>query len=88
MFRLSLVLRKGKEDIERTNSLNSMGSDSLSTSSSSPSLHRRLAQTEADTELVPSGVTESEIDAAVVETKNNADELQYQAKVNQSMHLD
>ena len=88
MFRLSLVLRKGKEDIERTNSLNSMRSDSLSSSSSNPSLHRRLAQTEADTELTPSGVTESEINAAVVETKHNAEELNYQAKVNRSIHLD
>lgn len=79
--KLSLVLRKGKEDIERTNSLMSLQNDSLHSSTSTSSLYRRLAQTENDIELVPTVPSEHEIQAAINETKVNAEELQERAKV-------
>jgi hypothetical protein len=78
LFRFSLVLCKGKEEIERTNSL-IVGSNS--SISASPSLHRRLAQTDADTKLVSDTVTESDILTTVAETQNTAEELQEKAKV-------
>lgn len=82
MFRLSLVLCKGKEDIERTNSLIAGSSDNLSLSSvSSSSLYRRLAQTESDTELISNPIIESNIHASLVETQISAEELQEKAKV-------
>ena len=81
-FRLSLVLCKGKEEIERKNSLISgSSSENLPSSASTPSLYRRLAQTEADTELVPSTITEEVIQASIAETQVNAQELQEKAKV-------
>ncbi|UJR29961.1 hypothetical protein I4U23_017508 [Adineta vaga] len=79
--KLSLTLRKGKEDIERTNNLMAGSNSSLSSLGSSSTLYRRLAQTDADTELVPNPVTESEIQAAVNETQINAEELQEKAKI-------
>lgn len=72
---------KGKEDIERKNSLLTGSSDTISASGSSPSLYRRLAQTEADTELIAGGVTESDIQASMFETQMSAQELQEKAKV-------
>ena len=73
--KLSLVLRKGKEDIERVNNL-------LATSSGSQSsLHRRQAQTDADTELISSPITDANIRASMIETQINADEFQQKAKV-------
>jgi len=79
--KLSLVLRKGKEDIERKNSLIAGSNTSLSSMGSTPSLYRRLAQTDADTEQVSTSVTESDIHAAVTETQNSAEELQEKAKI-------
>lgn len=79
--RLSLVLRKGKEDIERANSLIAGSTSSLASAGSTPSLYRRLAQTDSDTELVPNPVPESEIRAAMNETKANAEVLEEKAKV-------
>jgi hypothetical protein len=76
-----LILRKGKEEIERTNSLIANSSDSLASSTSNASLYRRLAQTDADTELAANPVSETEIRAAINETQMNADELQEKAKV-------
>ena len=73
LLRLSLVLRKGKEEIERANNLPSPTSTS--------SLYRRLPQTESDTELVPKPVSESTIHASVLETQISAVELQEKAKV-------
>ena len=81
MFRLSIVLRKGKEEIERANSLTGGSNPSLLPSVSSSSLYRRLAQTDSDTELVSGPVKESDIDAAITETQVNAEELQEKAKV-------
>jgi len=79
---LSLVLCKGKEEIERTNSLIAGSSDNLSLSSvSNSSLYRRLAQTESDTELISNPIIESNIHASLVETQINAEELQEKAKV-------
>lgn len=77
--KLSLILCKGKAEIERTNSLMNLQNDSPS--SSTPSLYRRLAQTETDTELVPNAPTEREIQTAITETKVNAEELEEKAKV-------
>ena len=54
---------------------------SISSSVSTSSLYRRLAQTDADTELIPNPVTESDIRAAVVDTQNSVEELQEKAKV-------
>ncbi|CAF1547785.1 unnamed protein product [Adineta ricciae] len=78
--KLSLVLRKGKEEIERTNILTGGSNPSLLSSVSSSSLYRRLAQTDSDTELVPGPVMESDIEAAITETQANAEELQQKAK--------
>ena len=61
--------------------------DDLASSSSTPSLYRRLAQTEADTELVPSSLTEEDIQASLIETQTNAQELQEKAKVISSNSL-
>jgi hypothetical protein len=73
--KLSLVLRKGKEDIERVNNL-------LATShGSQSSLYRRQAQTDADTELISSPITDAYIRASVIETQINTDEFQQKAKV-------
>ena len=80
-FRLSLVLCKGKEEIERKNSLLTNSSESLALSGATPSLYRRLAQTDADTELVSDSVSEGDIRAAMTETQINADELEEKAKV-------
>jgi hypothetical protein len=73
-----LVLCKGKEEIERTNSLIVGSNNSISSSSS---LNRRLAQTDEDTKLVSDTVTEFDILATVAETQNTAEELQEKAKV-------
>lgn len=79
---LSLVLRRGKEEIERKNSLISGSSNnSLSLSGSTPSLHRRLAQTDSDTELVPNPVSECQLDQSILETQISAQELQQKAKL-------
>ena len=80
-FRFSLILRKGKEEIERSNSLIAESNSSLSPAASNSSLYRRLAQTDEDTELTPNPATESELRAAVAETQMNAAELQEKAKV-------
>jgi len=80
-FRLSLVLRKGKDEIERVNNLLATSNNSLSCSTSNSSLNRRPAQTEADTELVSNIVNESHIRASVIETQMNIEELQRKAKV-------
>lgn len=80
-FRLSLVLRKGKEEIERVKYLLSASSGSLSSSPPNSSVHRRQAQTDADTELVSSQINETQIRAAIIETQNNAEELQQRVKV-------
>lgn len=80
--RLSLVLCKGKEDIERKNSfISGSSSEDLPSSVSTPSLYRRLAQTEADTELVAPTTTEEVIQASIIETQANAQELEEKAKV-------
>lgn len=82
LFSLSLVLRRGKEEIERKNSLiSSSSNNSLSLESSSPSLHRRLAQTDSDTELGLNSISECELDQAILETQLSAQELQQKAKV-------
>jgi hypothetical protein len=81
-----LILRKGKEEIERTNTLMAENNNSISSSASNASLYRRLAQTDEDTELTPNPVTESEIRAAVAETQMNAEELQEKAKVKITLH--
>lgn len=79
---MSLVLCKGKEEIERKNSfISGSSSEDLPSSSSTPSLYRRLAQTEADTELVPPTITEEVIQASIIETQANAQELQEKAQV-------
>ena len=80
--RLSLVLCKGKEEIERKNSfISGSSSENLPSSVSTPSLYRRLAQTEADTELVTPTITEEAIQASIIETQANAEELEEKAKV-------
>ena len=81
-FRVSLVLRKGKEEIERKNSLYADNA-SLSSTTSNSTLYRRLARTESDTEMQPIPVSESDIRASILETKNNAEELQQKAKVSE-----
>jgi hypothetical protein len=87
-LRLSLVLRKGKEDIERSNSLTAGSSDNLSsTVNNSSSLYRRLAQTESDTELIPNPVSESTIQASVLETQISAEELREKAKVKSNFYF-
>jgi len=55
--------------------------NSLPSSVSNTSLHRRLAQTDEDTELSPNPVSESQIRAAVLETQISAEEFQEKAKV-------
>jgi hypothetical protein len=75
--RLSLVLRKGKEDIKRINNLLT----NSNCSSSSSSLNRRQGQTGMDVELVPNTITEAFIRASIIETQNNVDELQQKTKV-------
>ncbi|CAF0865565.1 unnamed protein product [Adineta ricciae] len=65
--KLSLVLRKGKEDIQRTNHL------LASSSGSQSSLNRRYTQTESEPELPSNSV----IDAQII-----ADELQQKTKKN------
>jgi hypothetical protein len=79
--RLSLVLRKGKEDIERVNNLLATSNGSLLSSISNSLPSRRQAQTNADTELISSPITEAHIRASVIETQINAEELQQKAKV-------
>ncbi|CAF1381544.1 unnamed protein product [Adineta ricciae] len=79
--KLSLVLRKEKEEIERANSLTGGSNPSLLSSVSSSSLYRRLAQTDSDTELVSGPIMESDIEAAITETQDNAKELQQKAKI-------
>ncbi|CAF0984973.1 unnamed protein product [Rotaria sordida] len=80
--KLSLVLRYGKEDIERTNNLIPADNISISsTVSNSSSLSHRLAQTDSDIELVSSPVKESTIEAALVETQMSVEELQEKAKI-------
>jgi hypothetical protein len=79
--RLSLVLRKGKDEIERVNNLRVTNNNSLSSSISNSSLNRRQAQTEADTEFFSNPVNESHIRASVIETQMNIEELQQKAKV-------
>jgi hypothetical protein len=75
-FRLSLVMRKGKEEIERVKNLFANSTGSLSSS-----LHRRQAQTDADTELVSNSISEAHIRSSVVETQINAEKLKQKAKV-------
>ncbi|CAF0730233.1 unnamed protein product [Adineta steineri] len=75
--KLSLVLRKGKEEIERTNNLTTGKNNSGDTT---PSLHRRLPQTDADIELVPNVITEADVNAAIVETEANAEEFHEKAQ--------
>lgn len=72
---MSLVLRKGKEDIERINNLLATNNTSLSF------LYRRQAQTDVDTELISNSFTESHIRASIIETQLNAEELQQKVKV-------
>lgn len=76
-----MILCKGKEEIERANSLNAENNKSLSPSVSSSSLHRRLAQTDADTQLISNPVSDSDIHAALLETQMSVEELQKKAKV-------
>jgi hypothetical protein len=79
--RLSLVLRKGKDEIERVNNLRVTNNNSLSSSISNSSLNRRQAQTEGDTEFFSNPVNESHIRASIIETQMNIEELQQKAKV-------
>ncbi|CAF0839509.1 unnamed protein product [Rotaria sordida] len=81
--KLSLVLRKGKEEIERVKYLASTNG-SLSSSILNSYLYQRQAQTDADTVLVPNPVTEANIRASVIETQINAEELQQRAKEKES----
>jgi hypothetical protein len=81
LFRFTLVLCKGKEEIERTNSLIAESNNSLSSSISHSSLYRRLAQTDSDTELVSNPVNDSDIQASLMETQKSVEELKQQAKV-------
>ncbi|CAF2749352.1 unnamed protein product [Rotaria sp. Silwood2] len=80
--KLSLVLRKGKEEIERVKYLLAASIGSLSSSISNTYLNRRQAQTDADTVLVSNPVTEANIRASVIETQLNAEELQQRVKIN------
>jgi len=72
-------MRKGKEEIERVKNLFANSTGSLSSSTSS--LHRRQAQTDADTELVSNSISEAHIRSSVVETQINAEQLKQKAKV-------
>jgi hypothetical protein len=81
LFRFTLILCKGKEEIERTNNLISGSNNSLSPSISNPALYRRLAQTDSDTELISNTVNESNIQASLIETQKSVEELKQQAKV-------
>jgi len=81
LFRFTLILCKGKEEIERTNNLIAGSNNSLSPSISNPSLYRRLAQTDSDTELISNTVNESTIQASLIETQKSVEELKQQAKV-------
>ncbi len=72
-------MRKGKEEIERVKNLFANNPGSLSSSTSS--LYRRQAQTDADTELVSNSISEAHIRSSVVETQINAEQLQQKAKV-------
>ncbi|CAF4034076.1 unnamed protein product, partial [Rotaria sordida] len=81
--KLSLVLRKGKEEIERVKYLASTNG-SLSSSILNSYLYQRQAQTDADTVLVSNPVTEANIRASVIETQINAEELQQRAKEKES----
>jgi hypothetical protein len=74
-LRLSLLLRKGKEELDRLNGTNSVSTTSLTSTTSNSSLHRRLPQTEADTEFISSTITKNDIQTSINETKNNAEEL-------------
>ncbi|CAF2526768.1 unnamed protein product [Rotaria sp. Silwood2] len=82
--KLSLILRYGKEEIERTNSLIAEDNTSLSSSVSNSSSYRRLAQTDSDIELVSNSVKKIDIDAGLVETQMNIEELQEKANIVES----
>ncbi|CAF3466818.1 unnamed protein product [Rotaria sp. Silwood1] len=78
--KLSLVLRKGKDEIERVKYLLATSIGSLSSSISNSCLNRRQAQTDADTVLISNSITEANIRASVIETQINAEALQQRAK--------
>jgi len=64
--RLSLILRRGRDDLRRSNHLFTSGLSSL---------NRRQAQTDNDTELVSHSINEANIRASIVETQVNLEEL-------------
>ncbi|CAF1117113.1 unnamed protein product [Rotaria sp. Silwood1] len=78
--KLSLVLRKGKDEIERVKYLLATSIGSLPSSISNSCLNRRQAQTDADTVLISNSITEANIRASVIETQINAEALQQRAK--------
>lgn len=81
MSRLSLVLRRGREDIKRVNNI-------FTTCLSSSSLNRRSTQTDTDTELISHSINEANIRASIVETQINLEELQQKLKLSKKTRND
>ncbi|CAF3683581.1 unnamed protein product [Rotaria socialis] len=73
--KLSLVLSKGKEDIERFKYLLTTSNNCVSSSTSNFYINRRQTQTCADAVLISNSTNETHIRSSIIETQINAEEL-------------